>query len=244
MPANHRNASSNIPGSTANPQLVQDITPGIGSTSDHKAVIVGLYGVPGSGKIVLLKRELVLTHFAFYEGSMMIVTIVPGDLTHFKAWKNQRRRTGACVLSTQLERRALIADKLELLLGIICSGQRSRRLDGQWSSNMLYDLKILTHILYLEIPAEIVARCCLDDTEKGRASTSASHLQKWQQKEKTELRYLCRRNGIMFSLVSPYPTTLLNKCLALLDDFRCHTEKYNLSQAERSLDYTVNASLS
>lgn len=94
MSANHRNASSNITGSTANPQLVQDVTPGIGSASDHKAVIVGLYGVPGSGKIFLLdqlKRELVLTHFAFYEGSMMIVTIVPGDLDAFQSMEESEK---------------------------------------------------------------------------------------------------------------------------------------------------------
>lgn len=94
MPANHRNASSNIPGSTANPQLVQDIIPGIGSASNHRVVIVGLYGVSGSGKIFLLnqlKRELVLTHFAFYEGSMMIVTIVAGDLDAFQSMEESEK---------------------------------------------------------------------------------------------------------------------------------------------------------
>lgn len=94
MSANHRNTSSNIPSSTVNPQLVQDITPGTGSASDHKAVIVGLYGVPGSGKIFLLiqlKRELVLTHFTFYEGSMMIVTIVPGDLDAFQSMEESEK---------------------------------------------------------------------------------------------------------------------------------------------------------
>lgn len=57
----------------------------------------------------------------------------------------------------------------------------------------------------------------------------------WQQAEKTQLRRLCRHYGILFSLVSPHPT-LLNKVLALLSDFRHHTEKYNLSRAESRLD--------
>ena len=39
MPTNCENASSNIPSSTADTR----------SASDHKAVAVGLYGVPGSG---------------------------------------------------------------------------------------------------------------------------------------------------------------------------------------------------
>ena len=78
-------------------------------------------------------------------------------------------------------------------------------------------------------------------TERSRPSTSASHLRKWQQEEKTQLRYFCRRHGILFSLISLYPT-LLNKVSILLHDFRHHTENYNLSQAESRLDEAVVAS--
>lgn len=69
----------------------------------------------------------------------------------------------------------------------------------------------------------------------------ASHLRKWQQEEKTQLRDLCRRYGILFSLVSPSPT-LPSKVSILLRDFRDHTEKYNLAQAESSLDDIFDAS--
>ena len=110
-----------------------------------------------------------------------------------------------------------------------------------WPVYTLNDLEIFTHVLYLDIPAEVVAQRHLDDTERSRPSTSASHLRKWQQEEKTQLRYLCRRHGILFSLISLYPT-LLNKVSILLHDFRHHTEKYNLSQAESRLDEAVVAS--
>ena len=90
MPTNCENALSNIPGSTADLQLNQFTTFEIRSTSDHKAVVVGLYGVPGSGKTFLLnqlKQELGQTHFAFYEGSKMIV--VPGGLDAFQSMEEQ-----------------------------------------------------------------------------------------------------------------------------------------------------------
>ena len=47
---------------TCNPQPV----------SHDKAVVVGIYGIPGSGKSYLLKQlenELGKEHFAYYEGS-------------------------------------------------------------------------------------------------------------------------------------------------------------------------------
>ena len=103
------------------------------------------------------------------------------------------------------------------------------------------DFEVFTHILYLDIPAEVVEQRCLNDTEQSRPLTSASFLRRWQQKEKAQLRHLCRCHGVLFMLVSPYPT-LLSKISMLLHDFRYHTEKYNVSQAETRLDDIVGAS--
>lgn len=64
------NASSTMPGSTVNFQPNQFTSPEVRSASDYKAVVVGLYGVPGSGKTVLLKQleeKLEQKDFAFYE---------------------------------------------------------------------------------------------------------------------------------------------------------------------------------
>ena len=49
MPTNCENASSNIPSSTADFLPKKFTTPETRSASDHKAVVVGLYGIPGSG---------------------------------------------------------------------------------------------------------------------------------------------------------------------------------------------------
>ena len=242
MPTNCENASSSIPRSTADLQLNQLTTPEIRSASDHKGVVVGLYGIPGSGKTFLLnqlKQKLGQTHFAFYEGSKMIATVVPGGFDAFQSMEEQEK--------AHWRRRAIdaigknCADSGQVA---VVAGHFMFWLEEQEAGSPVHtqnDLEIFTHILYLDIPAEVVAQRRLDDTERSRPSTSASHLRKWQQEEKTQLRYLCRRHGILFSLVSPYPT-LLNKASILLHDFRYHTEKYNLSQAESRLDDAVVAS--
>lgn len=107
--------------------------------------------------------------------------------------------------------------------------------EAEWQVYTQNDLDTFTHILYLDVPAEVVAQRRLNDVKRSRPPTSATHLSKWQQAEKTELRRLCYDHGILFSLVSPHPW-MLNKVSMLLHDFRHHTEEYNLCQAESRLN--------
>lgn len=58
--------------------------------------------------------------------------------------------------------------------------------------------------------------------------------------EETQLRHLCRQHNILFSLIFPH-ATLVNKVSTLLHDFKTHTERYNLSRAERRLDEALGA---
>ncbi|KAL2037605.1 hypothetical protein N7G274_009718 [Stereocaulon virgatum] len=236
------NASSDLPTLTADVQLDRATTTEPRSASDHKAVVVGLYGVPGSGKTVLLKQlkhELGQTHFAFYEGSEMIATVVPGGLDAFQKMKEQEkshwRRHAIDAIGKNCADRGQVG---------VVAGHFMFWSEEQEAGCPVYtqnDLEIFTHILYLNIPAEVVAQRRLDDTERSRPSISTVHLSKWQQEEKTQLRHLCRYHGILFSLVSSCPT-LLNKVSRLLQDFQYHNEKYNLSQAESKLDDAVVAS--
>lgn len=243
MPNNCENAPSNVPGSTADIQPNQFRTPEMQSDSDHKAVVVGLYGLPGSGKTFLLnqlKQELGQTDFAFFEGAKMIANVVPGGLDAFQSMQEHEK--------AHWRRRAIdavgknCADSGQVA---VVAGHFMFWLEEQEAGLPVYtqnDLEVFTHILYLDIPAELVAQRRLDDTERSRPSTSASHLRKWEQEEITQLRNLCLRHDILFSLVSsPYPM-LLNKVSILLHDFRSHTEMYNLSQAESRLDDAVFAS--
>ena len=100
------------------------------------------------------------------------------------------------------------------------------------------DLNTFTHILYLNVPAEIVMQHRMNDIERNRPFISITHLRKWQEAKKIQLRRFCLHHDILFSLVSPY-STLLSKISTLLNDFRHHNEKYNLSHAESRLNEII-----
>ena len=242
IPINGENASSNIPSSMADLQPKQSTTPETLSASNRKAVVVGLYGVPGSGKTFLLnqlKQELGQTHFAFYESSKMIATVVPGGLDAFQSMEEQKKVHWSRRAIDVIGKNCADSGQVAVVAGHLMFWSEEQ--EARWPVYTQNKSEAFTHILYLDIPPEVVAQRCLDDAERSRASVSAIDLRKWQQEEKTQLRDLCRRHGILFSLVSPHPT-LLNKVSILLHDFRHHTEKYNLSQAESRLDDATVAS--
>ncbi|CAD6568849.1 MAG: hypothetical protein ASARMPRED_002077 [Alectoria sarmentosa] len=242
MSTDWKNASSNTPGSKADLQLNQVTTPEVRSASDHKAVVVGLYGVPGSGKTFLineLKRELGQTHFAFYEGSEMIATVVPGGLDAFQSMDEQEKTYWRQNAIDAIGKKCADSRQVGVVAGHFMFWSEEQ--EAGRPVHTQNDLETFTHILYLDVPAEVVAQNRLHDTIRSRSPTSASHLFKWQQEEKSQLRELCRRHGILFSVVAKSPMRL-SKVSMMLHDFRCHTESHNLSKAKTKLDDTVGAS--
>lgn len=240
MPTNCENVSSSMPGRTADPPP-NPLEALEGLSASNKAVVIGLYGVPGSGKTFLLdqlKQKLGEEHFAFYEGSQMIAKVVPNGLDEFREL-DERKKTYWRQFAIDTVGKECAASRQVAVVG----GHFMFWPEEDESGSPVYtqnDLKTFTHILYLDVPAEVVAQRRLDDTKRNRPSTSIAHLRKWQQAEKTQLRHHCRRNGILFSQVFPH-STLLNKVLTLLGDFRHHNEKYNLSQVESRLDEVLVA---
>lgn len=204
-------------------------------TSNNKAVVVGLYGIPGSGKtflLELLKHELG-EEFAFYEGSQMIATLVPGGLDEFQKLEERKKMYWRQQAIDTIGKKCADSGQVAVVGGHFMFWPEEEEAGRPvYTPN---DLKIFTHILYLDVPAEVVAQRRLNDTKRCRPSASITHLRKWQQAEQTQLRHLCRQHGILFSLVAPH-STMLKKVLTLLGDFRNHSENYNLSQAKRSLD--------
>ena len=233
---NCENASSTMSGSTADPQLFPSTALESRSTSNNEAVVVGLYGVPGCGKSFLLnqlKQELGQENFTFYEGSKMIATVVPGGLDAFQKLDEREKVHWRQLAIETIGKECVDSGKVAVVAGHFMFWPEEE--EAGWPVYTLNDLDTFTHILYLDVPAEIVVQRRLDDRERSRPSTSVTHLRTWQQAEKTQLRRLCPHHGILFSVLSPHPT-LLNRVLTLLRDFWHHTEKYNLFRAESRLD--------
>ncbi|MCJ1345508.1 hypothetical protein MMC31_003715 [Peltigera leucophlebia] len=241
MPKTSENVSGSMPNPVAKPQLIHSIARESFSASNNKAVVVGLYGVPGSGKTFLLgqlKGKLGEECFAFYEGSQMIASFMDGGLDEFKKLEEREKMHWRRLAIDTIGKKCAETGKVGIVGGHFMFWSEEEVTGCPvYTKN---DLKIFTHILYLDVPADVVAQRRLDDAERNRPSTSITHLRKWQQAEKTELRKLCRDHGVLFSLVSPH-STMLDKTLTLLGDFRHHTEEYNLCEVERRLDETLVA---
>ncbi|PMD56107.1 uncharacterized protein K444DRAFT_632542 [Hyaloscypha bicolor E] len=241
MASNYENTSSSTPGLTVGPQRNQSIAPDCRSAFNDKAVVVGLYGVPGSGKTFLLnqlKQEFGQEHFEFYDGAKMIANLVPGGLDAFQKLEEQEKVHWRQLAIDTIGKECADSGRVAVVAGhFMFWPEETEAGQPVYTRN---DLDTFTHILYLDVPAELVAQRCLNDTERSRASASINHLRRWQQAEKTQLRHLCYHHGILFSLVSPHPT-LLNKVSTLLRDFRHHTEEYNLSRAESRMEEVLLA---
>lgn len=235
MPTCSENVSSNIL------SLKADLEHNQNEPSVHKPVVIGLYGVPGSGKTFLLnqlEQELGQTHFAFYEGSNMIATVVPGGLDAFQRMEEQEKTHWRQRAIDTIKKNCVDSGQVAVVAGHFMFWAQEQEVGlPVYTRN---DLDVFTHILYLETPAELIEQRCLVDTEKSRSPTSASHLRKWQHEEKTQLRHLCRHHGILFLLITP-SATLLKEMSIMLHDFRYHNEQYNLSQAKSRLDDAVVA---
>ncbi|CAZ84860.1 unnamed protein product [Tuber melanosporum] len=232
-----KNASTSIPGPMADPRLNRSTTRESRSTSK----VVGIYGVPGSGKTFLLdqlKQELGQDHFEFYEGSNMIANLVPGGLGAFQKLDEQEKLHWRQLAINTIGKQCADSGRVAVVAGHFMFWPKEEGA-GQPVCTPA-DLDIFTHILYLDVPPELIAQRVLDDTERSRALPSINHLHKWQQTEQTQLRHLCRHHGILFSLVFPHPT-LLEKVSTLLRDFRHHTEEYNLACAESRIDEVLVA---
>jgi uracil phosphoribosyltransferase/phosphoserine phosphatase/adenylate kinase len=235
-PSNFEYSSSSMPGQATGHGLNQSTVVEISSACNKKAVVIGLYGVPGSGKTYLLdqlKQELGEEDFAFYEGSHMIATVVPGGLDAFqKLVEPEKLRYRQLAIDT-IGRKCADSGQVGVVTGhfMFWSEEEEAGLPVYTPK----DLDTFTHILYLDIPADIVVHRRLLDMGRTRPLTSIIHLRNWQHIEIAELRRLCRQHGILFSVISPHQTVLGN-ALRRLHDFRQQTEEHNLAQAACRLD--------
>ncbi|KAK6508754.1 hypothetical protein TWF506_010831 [Arthrobotrys conoides] len=209
---------------------------------DEKPTIIGIYGIPGSGKSFLLKQleqELGSHDFEFFEGSEVIASLVPGGLDVFKGMSQPIKQ----------QWRQLAIDKINEICAIkghvgVVAGHFMFWAEGEERGQPVYtenDLKTYSHIIYLDIPPDLVLQQRLNDKQRNRPFYSVKHLHDWQEEEKKQLRSLCYQHGILFSIVSPAPM-MLNRTVTLLRDLIHHGEEENLSNVELKIDELVTNS--
>lgn len=201
-----------------------------------KPVVIGVYGVPGCGKTFLLNelKKMVMAEerFAFYDGSKMIDNMVPGGLQAFRACDGHAKKKWRHSAIKMIKDECVQKECTGVVAGHFMFWDEKERVgETVWTTG---DLNTFTHILNLDFDAELVAERRANDTSRERPCASIGHLLKWQKTEKDQLHSLCRKNGILFSAVSSITTTL-HRVVALLRDFRLHSEKHNLRLAQRRI---------
>ncbi|KIK59250.1 hypothetical protein GYMLUDRAFT_74517 [Collybiopsis luxurians FD-317 M1] len=216
-------------------QLDQSTVPNTSRTS-RKPIVIGLYGLPGSGKTSLinqLKESLSHEDFQFYEGSVVISDLIPGGLENFRQMDNVektlwRERAIDWIMedSTRSGRVAVVAGHFMFWDEPDKAGQ------VVWTA---HDEQTYTHILYLDVPPDTVAQYRLNDRARARSVVSQEHLRRWQDTERDQLRLLCLQHGILFANITPH------KAPILLRDIHLHTEDHNLSCAQSKLDDALSS---
>lgn len=207
----------------------------VGITDCDKPVIIGLYGITGSGKTFWLdkiKTALGNDNFAFYDGSDIIAAVTPGGLEAFQNLTEEAKNSYRECAIARIKQECCNIRKTAIVAGHLMFWP-----EEDHAGKSVYtpsDLDTYTHILYLDVPAEVIAEYRFHGAKRSRPSTSISHLAKWQTFVIGELRHLCRHHNILFTLVS-LPLASVSKLGCIVRDFRTHSEGYNKNLAEQRM---------
>ncbi|KAI0482522.1 uracil phosphoribosyltransferase-domain-containing protein [Xylariaceae sp. FL0804] len=176
--------------------------------SGSKPIVIGLYGIPGSGKSYML-QELEAKAKAgqrgrdsvrFYEGSEVIANLVPGGLDSFKHMPESQKKRWRTAAIHQIRDECLDAGVLGVVTGHFMFWPEVDQHGTQvWTHA---DAEVYTHIIYLDTPAEDILERCNRDTKRFRPSTSVQHIDKWKDEEKARLQKVAYEHRIVFCPVA------------------------------------------
>lgn len=186
----------------------------------RKPVVVGLYGIPGAGKTFLMNElKQSETDFLFFDGSRTIGVVTPGGLGAFHTLSEADKVDCRIRAMGRIKQGCHDFGK-----SAIVSGHSMLWTEGDFAYQLICteaDFDSYTHIIYLEVPADVIAEQRRND-QRSRPAASIPHLTQWQEAEKTYLRHVCRLQNILFTTVKPH-SLLREQISALLRDFHSHT---------------------
>ncbi|KAI8962046.1 uracil phosphoribosyltransferase-domain-containing protein [Daldinia sp. FL1419] len=224
-----------MPSTSVNRQASQPAESQSVAPLPSRPVVIGLYGISGCGKSYLLntlKQKLGAALFEFYEGSEVIESLVSGGLDAFKKLEGPEKERVRQLAIERIAQTCSSTGRVGVVVGHFMFWDEGKETGLTVCTQN--DLEVYTHILYLNVDAEIISARRSDDTKRARPSYSVEHLRKWQEAEKAQMRQLCYDNNILFSSISP--KTELSQISTLIQNFRRHTAGVNLSLAIEKLD--------
>lgn len=203
--------------------------------------IIGIYGLPGSGKTTLKNtlqsgdQRLNEERFTFFEGSEIVCQIAGGDIEAFKKLPQSKQRDIREKAITRIREVCASKDTVGIVTGHFMFWNEGSECPASVLTPI--DWEVYTHILYLDkLPAK-VAYQIREDTTRTRKQYSNGHLAKWQGEEKRLLRSACLERGILFAAVPADDRSLTVRYVKrLVQDFSDQDEVVNTAQALRLLD--------
>ncbi|KAM3512259.1 hypothetical protein MY11210_004106 [Beauveria gryllotalpidicola] len=198
--------------------------------SKKKPIIIGLYGLPGSGKSTLMnqmKLELDPEKFVFYEGSELISAMVAGGLAAFAKLDKQEKRLVRERAIASVAEECLAKNRTALVVGHYMFWPEDE-LAGDIVATA-NDFCVYTHIIYLSVPVHAILKRRLGDTQRHRPPVSAAHLEQWQRAEIDQLGRLCRQHCVLFSVVAPQHHDPLSFTLKMVRHFEQTNARRNLA---------------
>ncbi|OAA37749.1 uracil phosphoribosyltransferase [Beauveria brongniartii RCEF 3172] len=198
--------------------------------SDKKPIIIGLYGLPGSGKSSLMNRlklELDDEKFVFHKGSELISAIVAGGLAAFAKLDKQQKRLVRERAIASVAKECLAKNRSALVVGHYMFWP-----EGELAGDIVAtanDFCVYTHMIYLNVPVHAILNRRLGDTQRHRPPVSAAHLEQWQRAEIDQLAGLCRQHCILFSVVPQHDDNPLPFILNMVRHFEQTNARRNLA---------------
>ncbi|KAJ2905829.1 hypothetical protein MKZ38_004077 [Zalerion maritima] len=213
----------------------------LASGRTQNPTVIGIYGVPGSGKSYLvreLENTLGTKHFQFFEGSGVLNTLVPGGLDAFKALADSQKMIWRETAIAKIQEECSSSGRIGVVSGHITFWDNNQS-PSPTSVHTMKDLEIYTHILYLDIPASVVHEHRSHDNTRSRTPMSVEHLEKWMREEVNLLRDLCLRNMILFCAIRDPKNTVSG----VIEDIRENTQDINVRRIETKLNDSLHACL-
>ncbi|RDW93100.1 ATP-binding protein [Aspergillus mulundensis] len=164
--------------------------------------LIGLYGIPGSGKTLAidrLRRQLGLTEFEYFKGSDLIHLATSGEVAFHKLdeplKKHYRQRAMMVAEATCVRSGKVGVITREFMYWSVGESEEPAKV---YAGD---DLNMFAHVVYLNTPPEVIAKRRDDGT--SRSIVPIEHLRRWQDTEVEELRGLCQQRHIPFTSVYP-----------------------------------------
>ncbi|KAK3392207.1 uracil phosphoribosyltransferase-domain-containing protein [Sordaria brevicollis] len=223
------------------------MTASVETPTAPKRTVLGIYGLPGSGKSHFLgrfKNAFPSQCFVIYEGSEVIASLMgPGrGLEDFHALTQEEK--------THYRERAIIKIREECQKtyrsGVVAGHYMFWPKDNEqgtvvWTKA---DQETFTHIIYLQVPAETLFQRRERDTVRKRERVAPEHLHKWQQAEMQQLGDIAKRCGIEFAVLDDSAKTINGLSLdrdvpSILHEFHSDSQEYNRTRVLATVDEIV-----